>query len=199
MGQSLLPGGPNIIRTPINGPDGQMSSIWQRFFSDVIQRLQNGLDIIGRFTGQIGAAATVEGHAGTLATTIQHLTPSGQLIASQLTGVIASAQLPPADPAAQGAVQLPTGAPTNILGSASLQAATDFDPAGAAATAQANAEAFSGAGDVTTLTAAKSYTDSKFPGVAAHTIVLLKLTGGGANGSITWNANGVITGFVDPT
>lgn len=35
--------------------------------------------------------------------------------------------------------------------------------------------------------------------VAAHTITLLKLTGGGSNGSITWNAKGVITAFVDPT
>ncbi len=33
----------------------------------------------------------------------------------------------------------------------------------------------------------------------AHTIVLAKITGGGANGSLTWNSEGVITGFVDPT
>lgn len=36
-------------------------------------------------------------------------------------------------------------------------------------------------------------------GVAAHTITLAKLTGGGANGSITWNSDGVVTAFVDPT
>lgn len=32
-----------------------------------------------------------------------------------------------------------------------------------------------------------------------HTIILAKITGGGANGSITWNADGTITAFVDPT
>lgn len=32
-----------------------------------------------------------------------------------------------------------------------------------------------------------------------HTVPLAKLTGGGVNGSITFNAEGVITGFVDPT
>lgn len=33
----------------------------------------------------------------------------------------------------------------------------------------------------------------------AHTITLLKLTGGGTDGSITWNADGCVTAFVDPT
>lgn len=32
-----------------------------------------------------------------------------------------------------------------------------------------------------------------------HTITLAKLTGGGANGSITWNADGVVTAYTDPT
>ena|SRR5215471_12313011 len=32
-----------------------------------------------------------------------------------------------------------------------------------------------------------------------HTITLAKITGGGSNGSITFNAQGVITAFVDPT
>lgn len=36
-------------------------------------------------------------------------------------------------------------------------------------------------------------------GGAAHTITLLKLTGGGTDGSITWDANGWVTAYVDPT
>lgn len=36
-------------------------------------------------------------------------------------------------------------------------------------------------------------------GVGAHTITLAKITGGGTNGSITWNADGVVTGYLDPT
>jgi len=137
----------------------------------------------------------VEGHGGTLLTTIQHLTPSGQLIASQLTGLIASAQLPAADPITQGAVI----SPGNVLGTAALQPATAFDASGAAATAQTNAFADSDAGDVTTLAAAKSYTDGKFPGVTAHTIALAKITLAGTDGSITFNANGVVTAYLDPT
>lgn len=35
--------------------------------------------------------------------------------------------------------------------------------------------------------------------VAAHTITLAALTGGGTQGSITWNADGTITAFTDPT
>lgn len=35
--------------------------------------------------------------------------------------------------------------------------------------------------------------------VAAHTITLAALTGGGTTGSITWNAAGQVTAFVDPT
>lgn len=33
----------------------------------------------------------------------------------------------------------------------------------------------------------------------AHTMTIPKLTGLGANGSITWNADGVVTAYVDPT
>src|SRR6185312_10371848 len=120
---------------------------------------------------------------------------TGQLHATHLTGVIASAQLPAADPLTQGAVI----APGNVLGTAALQPDTAFDPAGAAATAQANAIAASDpAGSAATaLTSSKAYTDGKFPGVTAHSITLVKLTTGGTNGSITWDANGVVIGFVD--
>ncbi len=33
----------------------------------------------------------------------------------------------------------------------------------------------------------------------AHTTTLAKITGGGANGSLTWNADGCVTAFADPT
>jgi hypothetical protein len=39
--------------------------------------------------------------------------------------------------------------------------------------------------------------DAQAPG--AHTITLAKITGLGTDGSLIWNAQGVITGFVDPT
>lgn len=39
----------------------------------------------------------------------------------------------------------------------------------------------------------------RMPGVLAHVIPLAKLTGGGANGSITVNAYGIVTAYTDPT
>lgn len=48
-----------------------------------------------------------------------------------------------------------------------------------------------------TARAALGAAEAETPG--AHTITLLKLTGGGADGSITWNADGVVSAFVDPT
>lgn len=180
--------------------DGTLEWAWFKYFIDTTQALNNALNILGQFNGVIGSGATVLGHGGTLATTIQHLTPSGQLVASQLTGVIASAQLPPADPALQGAVLLPAGAPSNTLGSAALQPDTAFDPAGAAAAAQAAAEAASDPiGSATAAQAnANAYTNSKFTGALSHTVPLAKLTVGGADGSLTFT-NGLLTGFVDPT
>lgn len=170
-----------------------------KFLQGLAQAVNNALNILGQFNGVIGTGATVSGHPGTLADTVQHLTATGQLAAAQLTGIIASVQLPPADPVTQGAVVLPAGAPSNVLDSAAFQPTSAFDPSGAAATAQTNAETFATAGDTTTLSAAKLYTDGKFPGVTAHTITLAALTVGGTQGSITWDANGVVTGFVDPT
>jgi len=188
----LLPGGSNIIHAPLMDKDGNMTPIWKKWWSVAIPRIQEALNKFETFEGIIGLDATVEGRPGTVADALAHVDP---------VGVVLSPGLVPATDVAAGAVQLPTGAVSNTLGSAALQDAADFDPAGAAAIAQANAIAASdpagsaGAAE----TASKAYTDSKFPGVTAHTITLLKLTGGGTDGSITWNANGVITGFVDPT
>jgi hypothetical protein len=172
---------------------------WLKFFQNTAQAINNALTLLGEFNGTIGPKAHVVGHVGTLQDNIQNLTATGQLAATALTGIVASAQLPAADPITQGAVVLPAGAPSNVLDSAAFQPSSAFDPSGASAAALASAETFATSGDVTTLASAKSYTDGKFPGVAAHTITLLKLTGGGSDGSITWNADGVVTGFVDPT
>jgi len=51
---------------------------------------------------------------------------------SGLTGVATAAQLPAATSSAQGAVQLPAGAASNVLGTAAATAATAYDVAGAA-------------------------------------------------------------------
>ena len=49
----------------------------------------------------------------------------------------------------------------------------------------------------TTARAALDAAQAESPG--AHTIPLAKITGGGADGSITWSADGVVSAFVDPT
>lgn len=53
---------------------------------------------------------------------------------------------------------------------------------------------------VTNAAAARSALGITLPtGVTAHTITLAKITPAGANGSITWDANGWVTAYVDPT
>lgn len=188
----LLPGGPNIIHAQLVDKDGYITLIWKQWWSQAIPRLQAALDKFEAFQGVIGLGATIQGRVGTVADALTHVDP---------IGVVLSPGLVPASDVAAGAVQLPTGASSNTLGSASLANVGDFDPAGAAATAQANAIAASDplGSAASALTASKTYTDGKFPGVTAHTITLAALTGGGTQGSITWDANGVIAGFVDPT
>ena len=189
-----LKGGPNIIRLPIADPKGNITPIWQQCFSDMLQRIQKGLNIIGQFTGEIANTATVQGKAGTLSGAIANLTPTGQLNAVHLTGIVPAAQLPAAIPAAQGAVQLPAGAPSNILGSAALQNSTAFDPAGAAATAQAAAEAASDpvGSAATALTNAKAYANNLFAAGLSVTITTAQLTTLGTQGSMTFT-NGLLT------
>ena len=189
-----LKGGPNIIRLPIADPKGNITPIWQQCFSDMLQRIQKGLNIIGQFTGEIANTATVQGKAGTLSGAIANLTPTGQLNAVHLTGIVPAAQLPAAIPAAQGAVQLPAGAPSNVLGSAALQNSTAFDPAGAAATAQAAAEAASDpvGSAATDLTNAKAYANGLFAAGLSVTITTAQLTTLGTQGSMTFT-NGLLT------
>lgn len=51
--------------------------------------------------------------------------------------------------------------------------------------------------DATVARAALDAAQRQSPG--AHTIMLAPITGGGMAGSITWSADGVVSGFVDPT
>ena len=177
-------------------PQGNLTWAWFKYFIDTTQALNNALNILGQFNGIIGDGATVLGHSGTLASNIQHLTASGQFIASQLTGVVQPAQLPPADPSLQGAVLLPAGAPSNTLGSAAIEDASAFDPAGSAAAAQAASDPLGSA--AAAQTASEAYTDSKFASGVSGTVHLGPYTVGGTQGSLTLT-NGLVTAFVDPT
>jgi len=193
-------------QTPTNGnlidpKTGQLTWGWLKFFMDLAQAVNNALTILGQFNGIIGTAATVQNRTGTLAEAVQHV---------DAVGVVQSPGIVPASDVASGAVVLPPGAVSNILGTAALENTTVFDPAGAAATAQTNAEAFATAGDTSTLAAAEAYssnashlTSGTVPnarlGGVSGTINLDKLTPiTGSNGSITVT-NGIITAFVNPT
>lgn len=175
----------------------------------ITQAVNNALNILGQFNGVIGPDATVSGHVGTLRANIQNLSPTGLLAATALTGIVAPTQLPAADPITQGAVQLPAGATTNVLDSAAFQPASAFDVAGAAATAQTNAESFATASDTAILTAAEAFAanasnlssgtvpNARLSGISG-TVHLGPYTVGGTQGSLTLT-NGLITAFVDPT
>lgn len=155
---------PFTPRTRLVDEQGYATWDFLKFAQGLAQAVNNALDILGQFNGVIGPQATVAARSGTLQTIVQHLTATGQLAATQLTGVVAPAQLPAALPAVQGAVALPTGAPGNTLGSAAFDDASAFDPAGAAAAAQAAAEAASdpvGSASAA-LTAANGFTSGRF-------------------------------------
>lgn len=69
--------------------------------------------------------------------------PCSGTAATPLYRILCAADLPAATSSAQGAVELPSGASSNQLGTAAMQPTTSFDAAGAASTAQSNAETFS--------------------------------------------------------
>jgi lysophospholipase L1-like esterase len=85
---------------------------------------------------------------------------SGATAFSGLTGTALPAQLPAATTSLQGAVQLPSGASSNVLGSAAMTATSAYDGAGVAATAQSTAETFATSAIATSLTAAQTFATS---------------------------------------
>jgi len=94
-----------------------------------------------------------------------------------------------------------------LLGGSTLASAGDTNFVGQAVPLTATGVGFSISGTTTSgvisvsnAATARAALGITLPtGVAAHTITIPKLTGGGANGSISWDANGWITAFVDPT
>lgn len=179
--------------TPIVDKDGRLTFPWIKWFQAVGQNINEGFDPQGNYQGPIGSHATIVGREF-LATIVQHLSDAG---------IIDAAGLPAATPAAQGAVFMPAGATNNNLGSAAIRPATDFDPSGAAATAQANAQAFATTAANTAQSNAETFAanasnigtgtlDTNRLGGLSAVIVTAKLTGGGTNGSMTFT-NGLLT------
>jgi len=200
---------PFTPRTKLVDEQGYATWEFLKFQQGLAQAVNNALNILGQFDGVIDPDATVAGHAGTLLANIQNLNASGLLAATALTGVVAPGQLPAADPIAQGAVVLPVGAPSNVLGTAAFTDSTDYDVSGAAATAQSNAETFATASDTAVLATAEAFSSNasnlssgtvpsaRLAGIT-HVVPLGPLTVGGTTGSLSVT-NGSITAAVDPT
>jgi hypothetical protein len=112
-------------------PSGSANITWQHDASTPIQNISAYVAAPSNFDAA-GAAATAQSNAQTYAANASNLS----------SGTISATLLPAATTSAQGAVVLPAGASGNTLGSAAIAAASAFDAAGAAATAQSNAQTY---------------------------------------------------------
>lgn len=187
--------------TPIADPKtGLVSWTWLKKFQQWDQQLTNGLNQIGQLQGEILASTVITGRSEGIGTTVGKINS---------TGVVTPPGMVPATDSDQGAVILPAGASSNILGSAALASTTDFDPTGAAATAQSNAETYADGVAATAQSNAEAFASdasniatgtlatARLGGITG-TVTLAMLTTGGTNGSLTFT-HGLITGAVDPT
>ena len=201
---------PRTPATPMFDGQGNLRWEWRKYFDYTAQAINSALTILGQFNGEIGAQATVAGRAGTLQTAIQHLTIAGELATTALTGIVAPAQLPTASVGAIGAVKASNvvadewvdsigagGVPHtsqpgfgNLLGQATPPQVPNLNLLNGSVTAAhvPNLSALNG-----------QVTAAQGPAAAfSGTIATAKLTGGGANGSMTFT-NGFLTAQVAAT
>ena len=179
-------------RNPIVDSDGAANRWFIKVLQDWDTKLANGLNRIGQITQDIPLVTKIEGR-GQIGAILGNISDSG---------VIDAAGMASATSAAQGAVKLPAGASTNVLGDASLQPVSAFDPSGAAASAQTAAQAHADAVAATAQANAESFASNasnltsgvldpaRLSGFTG-TITTAKLTTGGANGSMTFQ-NGLL-------
>jgi hypothetical protein len=184
----------------IDPKTGYLTRQWQQVFLSWQQQLGTGFDQKGNLIGNINPTVGIVGRLGTI---------GGILFNIDKNGVVQAAGMAAATSTSQGAILLPSNATTNQLGTAAIQPASSFDSVGSAAaaqtaaesfaqtaadTAQSNAEAFSSdAGNITTGT----LDPARLSGISV-TVTTAKLTGGGANGSLTFT-NGLLTSEIPAT
>ena len=198
-------------RSPIVDSNGNTTFAFTKVLQGWDTKLSNGLNQLGQLIGEINPTTVIAGRTEGIGTTVANIDSAGVV---QSTGLVAATDT------THGAVTLPSGATSNVLGSAAVQPTGAFDASGAAAqaqlaaqafastaantaqafastaanTAQSNAEAF--ASDASNLTSG-TVPLGRLPGLTV-TIATAKLTGGGADGSQTFT-NGLLTSQVAAT
>ena len=126
----------SINRQFIDPKTGLITWEWQQIIRIWQQQLAGGFDPTGNLKSNLLPSIGIVGRNGTIGSILQNIDENGVFLAGGL---------PAATSTTQGAVILPDGATSNKLGSAASSSSGAFDPAGAAATAQSNAETFASA------------------------------------------------------
>jgi len=187
-------------RAAIVDKNGMATWSFIKILQDWDRKLQNGLNSGGQLIGNIDPGTRVLPRIEGLGTTLQHINASGVVLPDGMTS---------ATTLVQGAVQLPAGAINNTLGTAAIQPATAFDPAGAAAAAQSGAQTFATAAADTAQSNAEAFAseashitsgtlaDARLDGMTV-TVITAALTVGGTQGSQTF-VNGLLKAQVQAT
>lgn len=190
----------SALQAPFLGPDGKVSWTWLKLLQTWQAQLSKGFDQNGNLISNLEPTISIVGRDGNIGSILANISADG---------VVSPVGMTSATSAAQGAVVLPAGAGSNVLGSAALEPSGAFDPAGSAAaaqgaaqgfattaanTAQSNAEAFaSNANNLATGTVARARLDG-----LSVTINTAKLTTLGTDGSMTF-VNGLLDSQVQAT
>lgn len=188
------------LNTPLFDKDGRLNRAWQQLFLQWRQQLSVGFDSSGTLISNISPTVRITDRGGTIGSILRFIGDNG---------VVTPDGLPPATDNAQGAVKLAPGIVSNILGTAAAQDSSAFDPAGSAATAQANAEAFATSEANAALAAAETFasnasnlTSGTVPnarlGGMTVTVTTAALTVGGTQGSMDF-VNGLLVSQVQAT
>lgn len=169
----------------------------QKLLQQWQQQLKGGFDSLGNLISNLSPAILINGRTGTIGAILSNISA---------VGVVQPVGMSSATPSQQGAVILPLGATSNMLGTASTQPAGAFDAIGAAATAQANAQTYAAAQATTAQSNAQAFASNasnltsgtvpvaRLSGLSV-VITTAKLTSTGANGSMTYT-NGLLTSQV---
>jgi hypothetical protein len=187
-------------RSPIVDSNGNTTFAFTKVLQGWDTKLSNGLNQLGQLIGEINPTTVIAGRTEGIGTTVANIDSAGVV---QYAGLVAATDT------THGAVTLPSGATSNVLGSAAVQSTSAFDASGAAAQAQLVAQAFASTAANTAQSNAEAFASDasnlssgtvplgRLPGLTV-TIATAKLTGGGTDGSMVFQ-NGILMSQVAAT